>query len=205
MRHVPKASAHRRWLLAGVTVAFVTIAATGCGGGASAGPESSSASGSTPGSSVLDVDRDTDRVMNPRSDPDSDAVPTKGYPAGAAETQAISTLIRRYYAAADAGDGEKACSLTYWLTAEMIVEEHRHKGSASLRGSTCAQVASELFKQRHRELDEDLATLQVAWVRLVAKRGLARVRFGATRERAVFVHREGNAWKMSVLLDGGAP
>lgn len=210
-----------RSLLACLAIGLVAIGTAACGeadkgSGLAQRPSSAPATGvaragtsspsSSAGSSALDTDGDNDRPGNNRYDTDNDSVSTYGHTAAAADIQAITALFRRYYALAAAGDGARACSMVYWLFAETVVEEHdRGKGPSSLRGNTCAQVASKLFKQRHREAVEDVATLQVARVRLNGNQGMALVRFGATRERDVLVHRDRGAWKMSVLLDNGAP
>jgi hypothetical protein len=155
---------------------------------------------------VLDTDGDSDRPGSGGSDTDNDAVSTYGHAAGTADIQAIAVLLKRYYTLAATGDGARACSMVYWLFAETVVEEHdRGRGPTSLRGNTCAQVASKLFTQRHRELVEDVATLQVVWVRLDGNRGVALVRFGPARERDVAVQRDHGVWKMNVLLDSGDP
>ncbi|MGC2374847.1 MAG: hypothetical protein WA484_13320 [Solirubrobacteraceae bacterium] len=160
---------------------------------------------SNPGSTVQDGDGDDDRPGSKR-DSDNDELLTFGSAAGAADRQAIASLVTRYYAAAAAGDGARACSMLYWLVAEAIVEEHsRGKGPASLRGNTCAQVASKVFKQRHSELAQDVRALEVTQLRLRAKRGWVRLRVGPTRELLVFVHRHNGVWQMNNLLDAGAP
>jgi hypothetical protein len=165
----------------------------------------SSGPGSSAQRSALDSDRDNDHPGRFRYDPDNDAVPTYGQAASVADMQAIAALLERYYTLAAAGDGSGACSLVYWLFAETVVEEHRGRGGRSLRGNTCAQIASKLFEQRHRELIEDAATLHVAWVRVRGNRGVVLVRFGPIRERDVVVHRDRGVWKMNTLLDSGDP
>jgi hypothetical protein len=211
-----------RSLLACSALALPVIGVTACGSSKKSGaaPQRSSAAsatdsvaattasspGSAAGSPVLDDDADNDSPGNSRYDSDNDAVSSYGHPASVADRQVIAALIRHYYAAAAAGDGARACSLSYWLFAESVVEEHHPgKGPPSLRGDTCAQVASKLFKQRHRELIEDITAFQVAWVRVNRNQGLALLRFGGARERDVLVHRDRGAWKMNVLLDEGAP
>jgi hypothetical protein len=94
--------------------------------------------------------------------------------------------------------------MLYWLTAEVIVEEHSHgRGPASLQGRTCTQVASKIFKQRHRELVEDVASLEVTEIRVRAKKAWVRVHVGSTRELLVFLHNTNGVWQMNNLLDAG--
>lgn len=192
--------------------------ATGCGGSskaptvgsataASASAGSGGANRSTFAGTAREQDGDADNDshgMGPY-DNDGDARLTFGPAASAAETQAITVLLKRYYTVAAAGGGASACSLTYWLVREKIVEEHDHgRGLPSLRGNTCAQVASKLFRQRHRELTEDVARFKVGAVQVRAKHGWAVLDFGPARERVTQVHREPSGWKMDVLLDSGA-
>jgi hypothetical protein len=150
-----------------------------------------------------DSDEDNDNPGSGRYDADDSPVLRFGHAASAVEMRAISSLVRRYYAAGAAGDGASACSLLYSLLADSVVEEYA--GSPGLRSKTCAEVLSKLFKQRHRELAGDVAALKTTVVRVGGDRGLSLVRFGATRERRVLLRRERGAWKMDVLLDVGVP
>jgi hypothetical protein len=154
---------------------------------------------------VKDTDGDDDRPGS-RFDPDTDIALTFGHPADVRDTQAVAVLIGGYYKAAAAGDGRKACSMMFWLYAETTVEEHsKGKGARSLRGSTCAQIAGKVFRGRHRELVEDAGSVNVSVLRVQGKQGLARVRFGATRERLIPLKLDRGAWRMNTLLDAGAP
>jgi hypothetical protein len=188
-------------LLACVAIVLV-VATTGCGGSSKR-----FAGGSTFARDALERDGDADNDshgMGPY-DNDGDALLTFGPAANALERQAITALLKRYYTVAAAGDGASACSLTYWLVREKIVEEHDHgRGLASLRGNTCAQVASKLFRQRHPELTEDVARFKVGAVQVRAKHGWAVLDFGPARERVTQVHREPSGWKMDALPDSGA-
>jgi hypothetical protein len=148
-----------------------------------------------------DRDEDNDNPGSSRYDADDSPVLRFGYAASLAEVRAIASLVRRYYGDGAAGDGASACSLLYSLLRESVVEEYAQ--SPGLRGKTCAEVLSKLFKRRHRELAGDVAALKLTIVRVGGDSGLALVRFGATRERRVLVRRERGAWKMGVLLDVG--
>ncbi len=69
------------------------------------------------------------------------------------------------------------------ITAETLVERHsRGRGSPSLRGDSCAQIMSKLFRLRHRELVEDMANFRITLVDVRGKRGVAFAPFTATRE-----------------------
>jgi hypothetical protein len=209
-----------RYLLACVVFALIVLGACACGGSSHSSPAASSASsaagavagaatsasstGAPAGAPLQDGDGDDDRPGS-KHDPDTDEVFTYGTAAGPADRQAITALITRYYALAAAGDGKHACKMLYWLVAEGLVEEHSHgKGPATLRGSTCAQVATKVFMRRHGELAADVKKLEVTEIRVHAKKAWVRVRFGPTRELLMFVHRTGGVWQMNNLLDAGA-
>ncbi len=154
---------------------------------------------------MLDTDGDDD-VPGSHGDTDNDEFLTFGPAADTAERQVIVATIRRYYAAAVAGDGVRACSMLFAPIAEAVVEERgQTMGSPSPRGEVCAQVLSKLFKQHRRELVEDVRLIDVSEIQVKGNRGMARVRFGATRERLERLQRERGVWEMSVLLDDGSP
>jgi len=211
-----------RTLLACAAIALSTIGVCACGsarktaisaraarsGASRAGTVTARTRSNTVQSAGLpkrDGDSDVDGFAKNPYDGDHDAIPIFGRPAGAADRQAVTALVGRYYAFAAAGDGGRACSMLYAVMAERFVEEHRRgKGPASLQGDTCAQILSKLFKQRHRELREDIATYRVLVVQVRGNRGIALVRFGAPakmEEFEVLVHREGGSWRIVVPFD----
>src|SRR6185312_6680543 len=124
-------------LACGVVALSVGIAACGSVGKiASSGTQgpsvlSKSESTSPPGWSERDTDGDIDSLGKSPYDSDNDAIPAFGQPAGPADRRAIIALVRRYYAAAAAGNGIKACAMLYTLTEESMVEEH-HRGNGPL-------------------------------------------------------------------------
>jgi hypothetical protein len=168
-----------------------------------------SSGGSAADSSLRDGDGDVDRLSMTPSDTDNDAVPEFGPPAGPADRRAMLGLIGRYYAAAAAGDGARACSMLYALTIESILEEHHHDaGPVARQRDTCRRVMSGLFRQRRRELQEDIARpYNVLSLQVQGNRGYALVRFPAKhelREVQLRLHRDQGGWKMAVALDNGA-
>lgn len=193
------------WSLLACSAVVLALGVAACGTTSkSPGSARGSSAASATGSTVLDSDRDNDSPGS-KGDTDNDDVLSFGMGADAADRVAIAALIGRYYAAAAAEKGASACAMLYWLAAEAIVEEHdRAQGGRPPLGRTCARIVSKLFKRRHRELVEDVAALEVSEMGVSGNRGLARVRFTATRERLVSVQRERGVWKMDVLLDDGA-
>jgi hypothetical protein len=204
-------------------VVLLGVGATACGG-VGKGPVSASQSSSNAavaGSAVVrtassatpvqpspkkDSDGDGDNLTNSFYDTDDKAILAYGHAASAAEVQAVTAVVKRYYAAASAGDGATACSLIYSILAESIAEDYgRPPGPPALRGKTCAVVMSKLFKQRHQQLTADVFTLKVTGVRVDGKRGSALLSFRRMPDRHILVHRERGAWKIYTLLDAGLP
>jgi predicted small lipoprotein YifL len=181
-------------LLACGALALLAFGVAGCGGAAPRLPP-------------RDSDHDIDSLGKSSYDVDNDAVPTFGEAASPTDRAAVAALIKIYYQAAATNNGKAACSLLHNVVAEVAVEEHeRGKGPISLRGNTCPQVLSKIFESRHGELVEDAAAPHVLWVRVKGKRGVTVVRFGATRERRIYVYRSPQGgWKMDSLLDSGTP
>ncbi|MFZ1154787.1 MAG: hypothetical protein WAN93_07780, partial [Solirubrobacteraceae bacterium] len=125
-----------------------------------------------------------------------------GHAADAADRQAVTKLVTRYYAAAAAGDGATGCSLIYSLLAEEIPEVYGGPtGPPGIRGNTCAVVMSKMFKQDHRRLTLDHATLKVTAVRILDRRALATLSFKTMPQRDIAIRRERNVWKIGELLD----
>ncbi|MGH2912054.1 MAG: hypothetical protein ACRDJ3_06215 [Solirubrobacteraceae bacterium] len=154
--------------------------------------------------SVRDTDDDVDREGS-TWDPDHDITMSFGHAGSAQDVQAVRALVARYYKVAASGDGAKACSLLYWLSAEAIVEE-RNSGRPRSQHQTCAQVAAKAFRRHHAELAAEAPqVVTVTILRVKGKRGIARATFGATLERLVPVMLDGGAWRMGALLDQGAP
>jgi hypothetical protein len=209
-----------RWPLVLPVVALLGLSAGACGraaqgtgssarsasvaaatGGAASGTASSSRSG---GYFIGDGDVD-DRGQ--QSDIDDRGVRGFGHEASAAEVRAVASLIKRYYAAAVAGDSATACSLIHSSLArssdfaKAVPSEYAPApGSSALRGS-CAQITSLLFKLDHQQLVADAATIRVTGVRVNGALGLALLGFRTTPERHILVKREGRAWKIDELLD----
>jgi hypothetical protein len=150
-----------------------------------------------PSAATHENDRDNDGDHND----DDGRVLNYGHPASAADRRSSVTLVTRYFAAAAAADGAKACALLVPLTAESVVEEDGH--SAALSGRSCAAVMSKLFRLHHRMLVEKRAALEVISVRIEGNKGLAVLDFPEIHEvRQLGVRRVDGAWKVVDLLDG---
>jgi hypothetical protein len=119
----------------------------------------------------------------------------------ASDSQIITTLVSRYFAAAAAEDGKEACSLLTPFVAETVVEQDGH--TAGLRGSSCAVVMSKLFTHHHRELAGNSANLKVMRVGVEGDRARVALEFPEIPVvRQITARREGNRWTILNLLDG---
>jgi hypothetical protein len=127
-----------------------------------------------------------------------------GHAADAAETHVIVGAVRRYYAAAIAGDGAMACSMLSPSMARSAPEDYgRAPGPAYLRGSkTCATVMSRLFRHVHKELT---GTIRVTGVRIGGARAFALLRSQRLPYPYVSLGHEGGAWRIQQLVGGQMP
>jgi hypothetical protein len=184
------ASRRPRWPHALATVALC-VGIAGCGG---AGGKPAAARSGPP---ARENDRDNDYDHN---DDDSQTV-HYGHAAGAADERSSVALVRRYFAAAAAADGARACALLVPLVAESIAEEA--VGSTVLHGKTCPTVASELFTREHRQLEQKRSALEVYAVRVNGNRGVILIEFPTIgRElRQIAERRIHGAWRIAELYD----
>jgi hypothetical protein len=167
--------------------------------------------------SVADSDKDNDGVNSTKDknnhtasvdEKNNDAILNFGHAADAADTNAITTLVKRYYTAAAREDGARACSLIYITIAESLPEDYGagSGGPPYLKaGTTCAGVMGLLFKHYHGQLTAELPLLKVARVRLVRRHGLAILHFGTMPERQLSVRQELGTWKLGAIIDSDLP
>jgi hypothetical protein len=157
--------------------------------------------------SYLKGDNDADEGVG---SPDADDGRIRGYghAANAADEHAVMALVKRYYAAGAMGDGVTACRLmSPRLAKEPNLGDAAEQAyppapsTPSLHGKSCAQIMSLLFREDHRRLAADSATLVVTAVRIDGAHALALLGFRAAPERKLPLVREGHAWKIHSLLD----
>ncbi|HEY2632239.1 MAG TPA: hypothetical protein VGI26_07670 [Solirubrobacteraceae bacterium] len=129
---------------------------------------------------------------------DDEPVIDFGQPASAADMKAISTLVKRFYAATSTADGRAICSLIYNVLAEEIPENYEN--SPGLKGRTCAEVIGKVFAPRRRQTIRELRKLKVTRVRVEGAKGLIIVSLGKRPEPYFLVHRQGTEWKMQRLF-----
>lgn len=208
-------------LLALLAVVLLGVGASACGssgkgtGSTSQTPSTVAATtaatttaSTTPPPDFRKADRDRDNDIGaPDDDKNNNSVLNFGHAASASDEQAISSLVKRYYAAGLAEDGAKACSMIYSTLAEAVPEDYGQSppGPVYMRGTTCPTVLALMFKHFHHQLSVQVPLLKVSRVRLNEHHGLAVLKFGKMPERQIPVAREGHVWKIEALLDSELP
>ena len=212
-----------RSLIAALAIALLVIGVGACGSGSSGSVSHVSSYAVSP-SSVAATGASSaalaDGYLRGDDDNDEDAYnhfddhPTRGYghPASTVDRRAVRGLVKRYYSAAAEADGATACSLMLpRLANESNLGEAAEEIYAlalnlpPLHGKSCAQIMSLLFKEDHKRLAADNATLHVTSVRLEGDNGLALLGFRTTPERKMPVQRERHLWGIDALLDSEIP
>jgi hypothetical protein len=216
--------------LALLAIVLLTLDVTGCGGtsrGAGSTSRVSSNPSATPALRSLKGDEDDDETAgnytsNRSNDNDDDygnvrrvenegyydsddsSILTYGHAASVADRRAITALVERYYAAAAAEDGAKACSMITSTFATAIPEDYgQAPGPAYLRGAgTCQAVMSRLLKHVHRQLP---AAIKVTEVRVGGNQARALLGSRTTPASFILVERERGTWKIDGLLGGPLP
>jgi hypothetical protein len=153
-----------------------------------------------------DNDTDNDRKANAGKgyyDSDDSVIETFGHPASAADSGRLATLARRYFAAARAGDGPRACSMIAPTFVKAIPEDFgKAPGPVYLRGTRCAVIMSKLFKHVH-----DRLTGAVQIVAMRVEGDSAHVQYGSTTMPAgyLILKLEHGVWGVNQLLGGPLP
>jgi hypothetical protein len=164
-------------------------------------------SGPAPVEAKADADKDND-IGAPYDDKNNRLAFAFGRPASPSEQRAITTLVKRYYAAALAENGARGCALLYSTLAEAAPEDDsREPGTpAYMKGATtCREVLTKLFTHYHAQLAAEQPKLEVTRVRLEEHHGFAFLSFHTMPERRISVQREGHVWKLSQILDEELP
>jgi hypothetical protein len=164
--------------------------------------------GESPQSSKDQADSDFDNDAETKDkgyfDADDNSIRTYGHAAVRVDKQAIAAVVKRYYAAAVAGDGTRACSMILPSFAKAIPEDYgQAPGPAYLRGAkTCAAVMGLLFRQVHRQV---AAAFEVTGVRVEGISALAILGSRVLPARYLSLERQGGAWRIVGLLDESLP
>jgi hypothetical protein len=196
-----------------LAVAVVSVALEACGsaqhthvtaGSSSTEPSSpATASSSSPSAGYWKHDGDLDDNEPPSRHEELDDYPllnSYGPPATPPETRPIAALVKRYYAAAAAGDSTAVCSMLRSSFAEELGQGDA-KGAAS-----CAAAIRPLLAQQHDQLTADqVSTMVLIGARLKGDLGIAVLGFQHAPESTILVEREAGAWKIGELLGNELP
>jgi hypothetical protein len=199
-------------------LALAVLLGVGAGACGSARSGSGSRPGSSSAASVSTVTRagaeaglgallgDEDRDSPGRGYYDGDDLPIRSYgqAATAADRRAIAALVERYYAAAAAGDGARACELTHPLAQETLPEEYgQPPGPPYLHGAnTCPSLLTRVFEHFHSQLT---VPIEVTDARVSGDRAYALVGFRTLPAGFVKARRAGGVWRVDGLLADPLP
>jgi hypothetical protein len=157
----------------------------------------------------LDRDGDTDSQGGGAYDSDDSDLLAFGRRANTVETRAVDALVRRYLAAAAAGDGARACSMVFPGIAKTVASVLGGEGEPPYsHGKTCAEVVSNIFDFYRAQLKLENRVLGVSEVLVRGDQGIAVL---TPRERSslplrIFhLRRDGSAWTINGVLDQEQP
>lgn len=125
-----------------------------------------------------------------------------GVAAGNVDRKAITALVKSYYAAVVADDGAEACSLLDRSLAKSVAEDYGSMANLpELRGKTCVQVMSALFRHRRGQPTSNVAGIAVTGVRVVSgTHAIALLRSPTMVVGETSAERTEGVWRMSQLL-----
>lgn len=170
-------------IIVGLVSTLASAAVVACGGGAKS-VNHTSAVASTPAPTV--------KAMPPGHIPSPEQAReyySFGHLASDVETQAVAPLVKRYYMAAAADDGQAACRLMYARWKKAVIEDVE-------RGNNCAQAMTSFFKRHPGWPTTDLRAIEVTSLRIKGSQGIALLRSQAMRSGEIVLHREGRAWRI---------
>lgn len=172
------------------------------------GDEDDDDNGENIGNTNSDNDSDFDNDYKDRNlgyyDSDDGSALDYGHAASAAQQRTLRALVERYYAAATAADGTRACPMIVSPLAGSIVEDYgQGAGPAYLRGAkTCAAVMSRFFKHIHSRL---AAGFEVTGVRVAGNEGLVFLGSKGVPASEVLVEHQGGAWRVGSMFGSPLP
>lgn len=197
--------------------AILSVALVGCGGSeTSTSPQHTTASPTTtqgavsplrtpPGYEEYDGDID-DRAPATQHAEADDPIAFHLYPqlADARLTGSISALVRRYYAAAAAGNGVAVCAMLYPSFAEGLANGRSLKTQSGKRA--CAAATKQQLSSQHRQLvADDAATMVVTEVHLNGDLALASLTFKSMPRSTLLLQRDQGHWTVGALVGNNFP
>lgn len=133
---------------------------------------------------------------------DDDRIRTYGHEAGQPDRREVVALVGRYYAAAAADDGAKACALMQPILAKAVPHDYG-KGNPSLSGDTCGVVLTKFFRQLPGQPIANLGTTKVIGVRIAGGRGYAQLTSRLIPTGVIAVQRYRGSWTVDSLIGAG--
>jgi hypothetical protein len=153
-----------------------------------------------------DIDSDDEKHTGKRPDDYDDRPLLADYPdkPSRATRQAITAVVKSYYAAAAAEDGTRACAV---LDASLLIGLSESTSQPRENsGNGCVTSVDRLFKQEHAQLTADeVATMVVTSVHVKGEFGVALLGFRKALEGEILVEREGHMWKIGALSASQVP
>lgn len=130
------------------------------------------------------------------------SIQTYGHKAAASDTEAIASIVRRYYSALGAGNGAGACELLSASIGGMIVRTFGN--SPALHGKSCGAILQALFKSGPAR--ESLRKgVEVTAVRVNGDRAFALLHGPTISSGEIPMLREGGSWKVNALVGSNLP
>jgi hypothetical protein len=150
-----------------------------------------------------DIREDTQRPENDKYRDKDDNVVAFGPAASAVDRRSLAVFAKRYYAAAVAADGAKACAMIYPTLANAVVEDYgRPPGPPYLRGKTCSAVMKRLFTHSRASLTTDFT---VTDVRVRGNRGYVLLGSRKIPATVLYARRQHGTWKATALIGTSLP
>lgn len=130
------------------------------------------------------------------------SIQTYGHKAAASDTEAIASIVRRYYSALGAGNGGGACELLSASIAGMIVRTFG--SSPALHGKGCGTILQALFKSGPARVSLRKG-VEVTAVRVNGDRAFALLHGPTISSGEIPMLREGGSWKVNALMGSSLP
>jgi hypothetical protein len=191
-----------RRLLSPLAIVLLSAGASACGVATAVRSGGRPAAGPRNGGYGRTMFRDRDGDRDNRLETHYDNDDYFGPQAGAADARAIAALTRRYLRLAAAGSGAGACSLIYWVSVESLQEAYASPSAQrALRGKSCAQIMTVLFRRERSQLRFKAAHMKVEKIMVNGPLAWIVMSFGQESDSHFVLHREGGGWRMTTPQD----
>jgi hypothetical protein len=157
------------------------------------------------GAGGADVDSDSPtRASYDFPDADDQATFDYGHRPGPAEARAIAGVVKLYYAAAAAEDGQAACKLLLPGIARSAPEDYGQTSTSSGAqvARSCGTVLANVFRSAHGQLGEAITVVKVGIEGATAQVVLSSRAMPASH---IFLMRQGGSWRVAAVLGQPLP